>query len=182
MKTHTVLSYNLKLYWVSRHKVMINDFVMCTGSPLHEITLFHSASVHLRYLKYDKTKWRLVAKIIMWIQQQQNGRDNCRVNKFIDYLASMCHSEKMVANIYMIGKYYWTLVNLFIWGIRFSVTDLVCDDLVTYFVFDYRRPNRWILRLVKPICRFSHYFSCLVIFYAYKFLSTISIYKLSHKS
>jgi hypothetical protein len=46
----------------------------------------------------------------------------------------MCHSEKMVANIYMIGKYYWTLVNLFIWGIRLSVTDLVCDDLVTYFV------------------------------------------------
>jgi hypothetical protein len=43
---------------------MINNFVMCTGSPLHEITLFRSASVHLSYLKHDKTKWRLVAQIM----------------------------------------------------------------------------------------------------------------------
>jgi hypothetical protein len=54
------------------------------------------------------------------------------------YFASMCHSENMVANIYTIRKSYWTLVNLLIWGIRFSLTNLVCDDLVTYFVFDYR--------------------------------------------
>jgi hypothetical protein len=91
----------------------------------------------------------------------------------------MYHLEKIVANIYIIRNCYWTLVNLFISCIRFSVTDLLRENLVTDFVFDYKKLNHWIVCLVKKNYGFSHYFSFLVIFYAYNiiyiFLSTTSI-------